>query len=71
MLFSRLGATDALTVGFVSGDRNVTLVWIVVAPCLDGLTLVEAQLPASVFPIFMLPLLTKARMARWPSPATA
>jgi len=68
VLFSRLGVTDALTVGLVSGNRNVTLVWVVVAPWLGGLPLVEAYLAASVFPIFMLPLLTKTLMARWPVP---
>jgi hypothetical protein len=60
---------DALTVGLVSGNRNVTLVWVVVAPWLGGLPLVEAYLAASVFPIFMLPLLTKMLFARWPMPA--
>jgi len=59
VLFSRLGVADALTVGLVSGNRNVTLVWVAVAPWLDGLPLVEAYLAASVFPIFMLPLLQK------------
>lgn len=69
ILFSRLGAADALTVGLVSGNRNVTLVWVVVAPWLGGLPLLEAYLAASVFPIFMLPLLTKMLLARWPVPA--
>ena len=69
VLFSRLGVADALTVGLVSGNRNVTLVWVVVAPWLGGLPLVEAYLAASVFPIFMLPLVTKMLIARWPTPA--
>ena len=69
VLFSGLGVADALTVGLVSGNRNVTLMWVVVAPWLGGLPLVEAYLAASVFPIFMLPLLTKLLMARWPVPA--
>lgn len=68
VLFPRLGAADALTVGLVSCNRNVTLVWVVVAPWLGGLPLVEAYLAASVFPIFMLPLLTKVLMARWSKP---
>ena len=59
-LFRSLGAVDALTVGLVSGSRNVTLVWVAVLPWLGGLPLVEAYLAASVFPIFMLPLLTRA-----------
>lgn len=41
---------------------------VVVAPWLGGLSLVEAYLAASVFPIFMLPLLTKMLMARRPAP---
>ena len=69
VLFSRLGVADALTVGLVSGNRNVTLVWVVVAPWLGGLPLVEVYLAASVFPIFMLPLVAKMLMARWPTPA--
>ena len=69
VLFSRLGVADALTVGLVSGNRNVTLVWVVVAPWLGGLPLVEVYLAASVFPIFMLPLVAKMLLARWPTPA--
>ena len=63
LLFRRLGATDALTVGLVSGNRNVTLVWVAVAPWLGDLPLVEAYLAASVFPIFMLPLMTRPLIA--------
>ena len=66
-LFSRLSICDALTVGLVSGNRSVTLVWVAVAPWLDGLPLVEDYLAASVFPIFMLPLLTKVLIAHIPS----
>lgn len=55
-----------MTVGLVSGSRDVTLVWVAVAPWLDQLPRVEACLVASVFPIFMLPLLTKTLMARRP-----
>ena len=67
-LFWRLGVAEALTVGLVSGNRNVTLVWVVVAPWLSGLPSVEVYLAASVFSIFMLPLLTKLLIARWPVP---
>ena len=63
LLFRRLGAVDALTVGLVSGNRNVTLVWVAVAPWLVDLPLVGAYLAASVFPIFMLPLLTRPLIA--------
>jgi predicted Na+-dependent transporter len=66
VIFSKLGTTDALTVGLVSGNRNVTLVWVVVAPWLVELPLVEDYLAASVFPIFMLPLFTKIFIARLP-----
>ena len=64
LLFLRLGMADAITIGLISGYRNVTLVWVVVAPWLGGLPLVEAYLAASVFPIFMLPLMTKPLIAR-------
>jgi predicted Na+-dependent transporter len=55
-LFARQGASDALTVGLMSGNRNVTLVWVAVLPWLSGMPGVELYLAASVFPIFMLPL---------------
>ena len=71
VLFSRLGMADAMRVGLVSGNRNDTLVRVVNAPWLSGLPLVEAYLAASVFPIFMLPLLTKLLLTRWPVPAAA
>jgi BASS family bile acid:Na+ symporter len=69
LLFAGQGTADALTIGLVSGNRSVTLIWVVVAPWLGELPLVEAYLAASVFPIFMLPLLTKLLMARRPQPA--
>lgn len=59
-----------MTVGLVSGNRNVTLIWVGLAPWLGGLPLVEAYLAASVFPISMLPLLTKVLIARWPVPGS-
>ena len=30
--FWPLGTADAMTVGLIKGNRNVTLVWVVVAP---------------------------------------
>lgn len=64
LLFAGLGRTDALTVGLVSGNRNVTLVWVAAAPWLVDMPEVEVYLAASVFPIFMLPLLMSWLFAR-------
>jgi len=64
MLFARLGVTDTLTVGLVSGNRNVTLVWAAAAPWLAHAPDVELFLAASVFPIFMLPL-PMSRLLAW------
>ena len=55
-LFARQGASDALTVGLMSGNRNVTLVWVALMPWLAAMPGVELYLAASMFPIFMLPL---------------
>jgi predicted Na+-dependent transporter len=55
-LFARQGAIDALTVGLMSGNRNVTLVWVAVLPWLAQMPGVELYFAAAVFPIFMLPL---------------
>jgi ACR3 family arsenite transporter len=55
-LFARHGMADALTVGLMSGNRNVTLVWVAVLPWLSQMPGVEIYLAAAVFPIFMLPL---------------
>jgi arsenite transporter len=55
-LFMRQGAAQALTVGLLSGNRNVTLVWVAVLPWIAQQTEVNLMLAASVFPIFMLPL---------------
>ncbi|MGF9764379.1 hypothetical protein AAII07_55710 [Microvirga sp. 0TCS3.31] len=61
MLFIRSGRLRALTVGLVSGNRNVTLAWAAAGSSLAGYPQVELYLAMSVFPIFMLPALT-----RWP-----
>jgi ACR3 family arsenite transporter len=55
-LFARHGAVDALTVGLMSGNRNVTLVWVAVLPWLAQMPGVELYFAAAVFPIFVLPL---------------
>lgn len=57
-LFARAGADEAMTIGLVSGNRNVTLVWVAVQPWLGAMPGVELMLAASIFPIFMLPLAT-------------
>ena len=71
-VFARLGRRDALTMGLVSGNRNVTLIWVAAAPWLAGAPGVDLYLAASVFPIFMLPL-PLARLLAWldRSPAAA
>ena len=61
VLFARLGHLRALTVGLVSGNRNVTLAWAAAGPGLMAYPQVELYLAMSVFPIFMLPALS-----RWP-----
>ena len=58
LLFMRRGAIDALTVGLLSGNRNVTLVWVAMLPWLANQAEVNMMLAASVFPIFLLPLPT-------------
>jgi predicted Na+-dependent transporter len=61
LLFWPAGRLKALTVGLVSGNRNVTLVWAAAGASLVGHPEVELYLAMSVFPIFMMPALT-----RWP-----
>lgn len=63
LLFSGLDRTRALTVGLVSGNRNVTLVWAAAAPVLAGHPGVELFLAMAVFPIFILPLATRRLLA--------
>jgi predicted Na+-dependent transporter len=59
LLFAGLEMRRALTVGLVSGNRNITLVWAAAAPFLADHPGVELFLAASVFPIFMLPAATQ------------
>ena len=63
LLFAGLERSRALTVGLVSGNRNVTLVWAAAAPALAGHPGVELFLAMSVFPIFILPLATRRLFA--------
>jgi BASS family bile acid:Na+ symporter len=59
LLFAALERRRALTVGLVSGNRNITLVWAAAAPFLADRPAVELFLAMSVFPIFMLPAATR------------
>jgi predicted Na+-dependent transporter len=76
LLFARCARVDALTVGLISGNRNVTLVWAAAAPALALQPDVELFVAMSVFPIFMLPLVTRrllmvAPRLRWLAPRIA
>ncbi|MGG5820042.1 hypothetical protein [Falsiroseomonas sp. HW251] len=63
LLFAGLERRRALTVGLVSGNRNITLVWAAAAPFLAHQPGVELYLAMSVFPIFMLPAATQRIVA--------
>jgi ACR3 family arsenite transporter len=57
LIFARLGLKTAGTVGLVTGNRNVTLVW---AAASFGLpSLAEGYVAASVIPVLALPLIIK------------
>jgi BASS family bile acid:Na+ symporter len=56
LLFVSLGRVRAMTVGLVTGNRNVTLVWAATGPFVVSHPDVELFLAMSVFPIFMLPV---------------
>ena len=79
VLFAPWGRLRALTVGLVSGNRSVTLAWAAAGPGLMAYPQVELYLALSVFPIFMLPALTRwpvawflrARMPAAPAPRLA
>lgn len=55
LLFASASRTRALTIGLVSGNRNVTLIWAAIAPGLAAHPKVELYLAMSVIPIFLLP----------------
>jgi hypothetical protein len=65
LLFAGRGRAEAVTVGLVSGNRNVTLAWVMAAPALAGHPGVELTIALSVFPIFMMPALTRGLLARY------
>lgn len=54
-LFYRAGRKRSLTIGLVSGNRNVTLIWAATGADLLNHPGVELYLAMSVFPIFILP----------------
>ncbi len=57
LLFAPWGAKDALTIGLVSGNRNVTLAWAAAGATLPAAT--EAYVAACVLPVLALPLAVK------------
>jgi predicted Na+-dependent transporter len=59
LLFWPAGRLRALSLGLVSGNRNVTLVWAAAGASLVEAPKVELYLAMSVFPIFMMPVLTR------------
>jgi hypothetical protein len=63
-LFWSSGRLRALSIGLVSANRNVTLVWAAAGASLAGAPDVELFLAMSVFPIFMMPALTRGIVAR-------
>jgi predicted Na+-dependent transporter len=64
-LFLRFGRAEAVTVGLVSGNRNVTLAWVMAASALADHPGVELYIALSVFPIFMMPALTRGLLLRF------
>jgi BASS family bile acid:Na+ symporter len=64
LLFWPAGRLRALSVGLVSGNRNVTLVWAAAGASLMAAPKVELYLAMSVFPIFMMPALTRWTVAQ-------
>ena len=57
LTFARMGLQTAGTIGLVSGNRNVTLVW---AAASFGLpSLAEGYVAACVIPVLALPLIVK------------
>ena len=64
MFVGHLGLHRGLTIGLVSGNRNVTLIWAALGPALSGHPDVELFLAMSVFPIFVMPLATRWLITR-------
>lgn len=68
-----LGRHRAATLGMVSGNRNVTLVWAGLAPVLVDHPDIEFALAMTVIPVFVLPVLRQriGRLAAGVRPAVA
>ncbi len=64
LLFWPAGRLRALSIGLVSGNRNIALVWAAAGPSLVHAPEVELYLAMSVFPIFMMPALSRWTVAR-------
>jgi bile acid:Na+ symporter, BASS family len=64
MLFCWLDCRRSLTVGLVSGNRSVTLIWAAVGEDLLAHPEVELYLAMSLLPIFVLPAATRWIIAR-------
>jgi hypothetical protein len=67
LLFSGVGLRRAMTIGLLSGNRNVALMWAAALPVVQGRPLAELYLAASVTAIFLLPVLIQegSRVLRW------
>jgi BASS family bile acid:Na+ symporter len=64
ILFMAAGRRAALTMGLVSGNRNVTLIWAAIGPDLLTHPQAELYLAMSVFPIFIMPAATRWLIGR-------
>jgi hypothetical protein len=67
LLFTGGGVRRAMTIGLLSGNRNVALMWAAALPIVEGRPLAELYLATSVTAIFVLPLLIQegGRLLRW------
>ena len=63
-LFLSRWPARALTIGLVSGNRNVTLIWAAIGSGLIAHPQVELYLAVSVIPIFVLPALSRLLISR-------
>jgi BASS family bile acid:Na+ symporter len=59
LLFSAAGSVRARTIGLLSGNRNVMLIWVAAGASLSGHQHIELLLAMSLLPIFMLPALSR------------
>jgi predicted Na+-dependent transporter len=59
LLFWHAGRLSALSIGLVSGNRSVTLVWAAAGATLMDAPKIELYFAMSVFPIFMMPVMTR------------